>query len=288
VRLRVTAIFGGASMPAQVRALRQGTDIVVATPGRLIDHLQRRSIDLSAIEILTLDEADRMLDMGFLPALRRVLPALPRTRQTLLFSATLPAAVARLATEFTRDAQRVDVSNGQAVAPTITHRVHQVARDRKRALLVQLLRKAPVGQALVFCRTKRGADRVGVHLAGSGVKAAVIHGDKAQGARNRSLADFKAGRVAVLVATDIAARGLDVAQLPLVVNYDLPLVAEDYIHRVGRTGRAGAAGRAISFVTESERPLLRDIQRLLPARLEQVSVGGDAPLSDAVTPAALV
>ena len=274
VQLRVTAIFGGVPMSPQIRALKNGTDIVVATPGRLIDHLQRRTIDLSAVEILTLDEADRMLDMGFLPPLRRVLPALPRTRQTLMFSATLSDAVAKLAAEFTREPRRVDVSNSNVVAPTITHRLHPVALDRKRALLVHVLTQAPAGQALVFCRTKRGADRVGAHLAGAGVKAAVIHGDKGQGARSRSLADFKAGRVAVLVATDIAARGLDVAHLPLVVNYDLPLVAEDYIHRVGRTGRAGVAGRAISFVTEADRQLLRDIQRLLPAPLEQVAVDG--------------
>ena len=273
-QLRVTAIFGGVPMSPQIRALKHGTDIVVATPGRLIDHLQRRTIDLSAVEILTLDEADRMLDMGFLPPLRRVLPALPRTRQTLMFSATLSDAVAKLAAEFTREPRRVDVSNSSVVAPTITHRLHPVALDRKRALLVHVLTQAPAGQALVFCRTKRGADRVGAHLAGAGVKAAVIHGDKGQGARSRSLADFKAGRVAVLVATDIAARGLDVAHLPLVVNYDLPLVAEDYIHRVGRTGRAGVAGRAISFVTEADRQLLRDIQRLLPAPLEQVAVDG--------------
>ena len=274
VRLRVTPIFGGVAMTPQVKALRYGTDIVVATPGRLIDHLQRRTIDLSSVEILTLDEADRMLDMGFLPPLRRVLAALPRSRQTLMFSATLTPAVAQLAAEFTRDPQRVDVVQGDAVAPTITHRIHPVDLDRKRSLLVHVLTQAPTGQALVFCKTKRGADRVGEHLEGAGLRAAVIHGNKAQGARSRSLADFTAGRVRVLVATDLAARGLDVAHLPLVVNYDLPLVAEDYIHRVGRTGRAGAAGRAISLVTATERGLLRDIQQLLSTPLEQVAVAG--------------
>jgi ATP-dependent RNA helicase RhlE len=247
---------------------------VVATPGRLIDHLQRRTIDLSTVEILTLDEADRMLDMGFLPALRRVLLAMPQARQTLLFSATLSAAVVRLAGEFTRDAQRVDVSPADPVAPTITHRLHPVDLDRKRALLLHVLTQAPAGQALVFCKTKRGADRVGEHLKGARVTTAVIHGTKGQGARSRSLVDFKSGRVSVLVATDIAARGLDIPQLPLVVNYDLPLVAEDYIHRVGRTGRAGTAGRAISLVTPSDRPLLREIQKLLSAPLEQVAVAG--------------
>jgi ATP-dependent RNA helicase RhlE len=274
VGLRVTAIFGGVPMGPQIKALKQGADIVVATPGRLIDHLQRRTIDLSAIEILTLDEADRMLDMGFLPPLRRILPALPRTRQTLLFSATLSTEVVRLAAEFTRDPRRVDVSKGAIVAPTVTHRVHPVALDRKRELLVHVLTQAPAGQALVFCKTKRGADRVGDYLETAGLKAAVIHGNKSQGARTRSLGHFKTGHVTVLVATDIAARGLDIAQLPLVVNYDLPLVAEDYVHRIGRTGRAGAAGRAISFVTGLDGQLLRDIQRLLPAPLEQVVVEG--------------
>jgi ATP-dependent RNA helicase RhlE len=274
VRLRVTAIVGGLPMGRQVQDLKRGTDIVVATPGRLIDHLQRRTIDLSAIEILTLDEADRMLDMGFLPPLRRVLAALPSARQTLLFSATLSTAVAHLSSEFTRDPRRVDMSQGDVVAPTVTHRMHPVAPDRKRALLLHVLTQAPAGQALVFCKTKRGTDRVAEYLEGRGVNVAVIHGNKSQGARSRSLADFKVGRVGVLVATDIAARGLDIAQLPLVVNYDLPLVAQDYVHRVGRTGRAGLTGRAISFVTTSDGQLVRDIQRLLPSPVEHVVVDG--------------
>ena len=274
LRLRVTSIYGGASMGAQMQALRRGVDIVVATPGRLMDHMQRRTIDLSAIEILTLDEADRMLDMGFLPPLRRVIPALPATRQTLMFSATFSPEVIRLAAEFTREPARVDVSDGHVVAPTVTHRVHPVAPDRKKDLLTHVLTQAPIGQALVFCRTKHGSDRVGDDLDRSGIKVAVIHGNKSQGQRKRALGDFKAGRVAVLVATDIAARGLDIAHLPLVVNYDLPLVAEDYIHRVGRTGRAGLAGRAVSLVSGADRSLLRDIQRLLPSLLEQVAVEG--------------
>jgi ATP-dependent RNA helicase RhlE len=273
-QLRVAAIFGGVGMGAQIQSLKHGVDIVVATPGRLIDHLQRRTIDLSGVEILTLDEADRMLDLGFLPALRRVIPSLPRGRQTLLFSATLSDAVVGLAAEFTRHPARVDVSDGQAVAPTVTHHLHTVAVDQKRAMLTHVLTRQPASQALVFCKTKRGSDRVGEHLERAGIKTAVIHGNKSQGARTRALGDFKAGRVDVLVATDIAARGLDIAQLPLVVNYDLPLVAEDYIHRVGRTGRAGRSGRAVSLVSPSESRLLRDIQRLLPAPLEQVAVHG--------------
>ncbi len=283
VRLRVTPIFGGVPMGPQIKALKQGADIVVATPGRLIDHLQRRTIDLSAVEILTLDEADRMLDMGFLPPLRRILGSLPRTRQTLLFSATLSADVVGLSAAFTRDPLRVDVSNGDVVAPTVTHRAHPVAVDRKRELLLHVLRQAPAGQALVFCKTRRGADRVGDQLESAGLKMAVIHGSKNQGARSRSLAQFKAGRVTVLVATDIAARGLDIVQLPLVVNYDLPLVPEDYIHRVGRTGRAGLAGRAISLVTPSDGDLLRGIQRLLPSPVERVVVEG-FEIAEAQTP----
>jgi ATP-dependent RNA helicase RhlE len=273
-QLRVTAIFGGVGMGAQIQSLKHGADIVVATPGRLIDHMQRRTVDLSAIDILTLDEADRMLDLGFLPALRRIIPSLPRSRQTLLFSATLSEAVVGLAAEFTRDPARVDVSDGQAVAPTVTHHLHTVAVDQKRAVLTHVLTHEAASQALVFCKTKRGSDRVGEHLVRAGVKTAVIHGNKSQGARTRALGDFKAGRVNVLVATDIAARGLDIAQLPLVINFDLPLVAEDYIHRVGRTGRAGRSGRAVSLVSPADSRLLRDIQRLLPAPLEQVAIQG--------------
>ena len=271
-KLRIAAIYGGVGVHPQRHALRQGVDIVVATPGRLIDHLQQRNIDLSAIEILTLDEADRMLDMGFLPQLRRVLAALPRERQTLLFSATLSAEVARLAADFTREPQHVDVSPRETVATTVRHHIHAAAEEAKSRLLSHVLTETPARQALVFCKTKRRSNRVGEHLNRSGIKAAVIHGNKSQNARDRALEDFKAGRVDVLVATDLAARGLDIAQLPLVVNYDLPLVADDYVHRVGRTGRAGREGKAVSLVTAADRGLLRAIQRLLPAPLEEVAV----------------
>jgi ATP-dependent RNA helicase RhlE len=215
-----------------------------------------------------------MLDLGFLPALRRVIASLPRSRQTLCFSATLSGPVVELAAEFTRDAARVDVSEGQTVAATVTHHLHKVSIDQKRTVLTHVLTQDAASQALVFCKTKRGSDRVGEHLERAGIKTAVIHGNKSQGARTRALGDFKAGRVNVLVATDIAARGLDIAQLPLVINYDLPLVAEDYIHRVGRTGRAGRSGRAVSLVSPSDSRLLRDIERLLPEPLEQVAVEG--------------
>lgn len=272
--LKVTAIFGGVAMRPQVTALQRGVDVVVATPGRLLDHLERRTIDLSAVEILTLDEGDRMLDMGFLPALRRLMEALPRTRQTLLFSATFSPEIVQLSAQFTRDPMRVDVSEQKVVAPTVTHHAHPVSDGRKGELLRHLLTRPAAGQALVFCRTKHGSDRVGRTLERAGVKTAVIHGNKSQNARNRALGDLKAGRVAVLVATDLAARGLDIAQLPLVVNYDLPLVPEDYVHRVGRTGRAGASGDAVSLVAPADRPLLRAIQRLLPSPLQEVVVSG--------------
>jgi ATP-dependent RNA helicase RhlE len=285
-RLSVAVIYGGVSMGAQIHALRRGTDIVVATPGRLIDHLQRRTVDLSAVQVLTLDEADRMLDMGFLPALRRIVAALPRRRQTLLFSATLPEAVVRLSADFTRDPVQVDVSGEQIVAARVIHQVHHVTIDRKRDVLTDILTQDGKSQALVFCRTKRGANRVGEDLGYRGIPAGVIHGNKSQNARSRALDDFKTGRVRVLVATDIAARGLDIARLPLVVNFDLPLVAEDYVHRVGRTGRAGHHGRAVSLVSASDAKLLREIQRLVSAPLERVtaSVEDTAVARHAVAP----
>jgi ATP-dependent RNA helicase RhlE len=268
VQLRCAVVVGGSGMRQQHEALRRGVDIVVATPGRLIDHMEQRTIDLSRVEVLTLDEADRMLDMGFLPALRRIIAAVPRTRQTLLFSATLPPEVTQLARQFSREPLHVDVSESRTVPSTVTHRVRTVADGGKPEALTRVLREA-AGQALVFCRTKRRSDRVGTQLTRAGIRTAVIHGNKSQNARNRALSDFKAGRVNVLVATDIAARGLDIAQLPLVVNYDLPQVAEDYVHRVGRTGRAGQTGRAVSLVSADDRGLLRAIQRVLPSALQE-------------------
>jgi ATP-dependent RNA helicase RhlE len=274
--LRVTAIFGGVSIVPQKKELLRGTDIIVATPGRLLDHMEQRTVDLSAVQVLTLDEADRMLDMGFLPPLRRILKVLPRERQTLLFSATLSPEVIKLSADFTRTPERVDVSEGEVMATTVTHHVHPVTDQRKGDLLTHVLKQTSGAQALVFCKTKHGSNRVGQYLERAGIGAAVIHGNKSQGARTKALGDFKAGRVAVLVATDIAARGLDIPQLPLVVNFDLPLVPEDYIHRAGRTGRAGAAGRAVSLVSPADRDLLRGIQRLLPAPIEHVSIDGYA------------
>ncbi len=274
MRLRVAAIFGGVSIQPQITALHRGVDIVVATPGRLIDHMQQRTVDLAGIEILVLDEADRMLDMGFLPPLRRILSGLPTERQTLLLSATLDKEVQELAASFTKSPAYVDVTPTQTVAITVTHHIHYVTQDRKRALLTHILSQPDCGQTLVFCRTKHGSNRVGHQLEVAGIPVGIIHGNKSQNARVKALTDFKSGRVSVLVATDVAARGLDIQQLPLVINFDLPLVAEDYVHRIGRTGRAGAPGRAISLVSEGEAVLLRDIQRLLSAPLETLNLPG--------------
>ena len=274
--LRISVLFGGVSIGPQKNELRRGTDIIVATPGRLLDHMEQRTVDLSGVQILVLDEADRMLDMGFLPPLRRILGALPKERQTLLFSATFAPEVVKLSSDFTRNPQRVDVSQDQVMAVTVSHVVHPIPVRRKGDALSHVLKATPGTQALVFCRTKHGSNRVGQYLENSGIAAAVIHGNKSQGARTRALDDFKTGRVAVLVATDIAARGLDIPQLPLVVNFDLPLVPEDYVHRAGRTGRAGVAGRAISLVAPEERDLLRGIQRLLPSPIEHVTIEGVA------------
>ena len=273
--LRVIALFGGVSIVPQKKELARGTDIIVATPGRLLDHLEQRTVNLSGVQMLTLDEADRMLDMGFLPPLRRILAVLPKDRQTLLFSATFSPEVIKLSADFTRQPQRVDVSANQVMATTVTHHVYPINDQRKGDLLSHVLRETP-GQALVFCRTKHGSNRVGQYLERSGVNAAVIHGNKSQGARTRALDEFKSGKVRVLVATDIAARGLDIAQLPLVVNFDLPLVAEDYVHRAGRTGRAGLDGRAVSLVSPADRDLLKGIQRIISSPIEQVVVQGYA------------
>jgi ATP-dependent RNA helicase RhlE len=271
--LRSVAIFGGVGMQPQIDALKRGVHIVVATPGRLIDHMEHRGVDLSGIEILTIDEADRMMDMGFLPPLRRILSALPKQRQTLLFSATFPQPIRALAGKFMINAAEVQVAAPNSAAATVRHRIHRVQRDRKRDLLVHLLRQNG-DQALVFCRTKKASDRLCRHLASSGLRAAAIHGDKSQNARTRALRDFKSGKTHVLVATDIAARGLDIEQLPMVINFDLPMVAEDYIHRIGRTGRAGAEGQAVSLVSHDEIDQLRSIQRVVKTDMDFALVAG--------------
>ena len=278
LRMHSTQIFGGVSMGPQMDALRRGVDVIVATPGRLIDHMERRSADLSGIEILVLDEADRMLDMGFLPAIKRILAALPKQqRQTMLFSATFADEIKQLASQFMREPAEIQVAARNSVAATVTHRVHPVDAARKRDLLLHLLAEDSRRQTLVFSRTKHGADKLCTFLEKSGLKSAAIHGNKSQGARTRALKEFKNGKVTVLVATDIAARGLDIDQLPIVVNFDLPMVAEDYVHRIGRTGRAGAEGLAVSLVTHEETRLLRDIRRMLKQDIAIANVAGYEP-----------
>ncbi|MCC4586083.1 DEAD/DEAH box helicase [Xanthomonas melonis] len=278
LRIPSAVIYGGVGMGNQLDALRRGVDLLIACPGRLIDHIERRSVDLSGIEVLILDEADRMLDMGFLPSIKRILGKLPRqNRQTLLFSATFEENIKQLALEFMRNPMQVQVTPSNTVAESITHRVHPVDGARKRDLLLHLLAQDSREQTLVFARTKHGSDKLALFLEKSGIKTAAIHGNKSQGQRMRALSDFKAGRVTVLVATDIAARGIDIDQLPKVINYDLPMVAEDYVHRIGRTGRNGSTGEAISLVAQDEAKLLRQIVRMLGRDVEIRDVPGYEP-----------
>jgi len=272
--LRSSVIFGGVGMQPQVDALRRGVDIVVATPGRLLDHARQKTVRLGAVEILVLDEADRMLDMGFIPDVRRILGLLPARRQNLLFSATFPDEVRKLAASFMRDAATVEVAPRNTPAELVAQVVHPVAKDGKRELLAHLVRSGDWRQVLVFCRTKRGANRLAQQLARDGIEADAIHGNKSQNARTRALKRFKDGALRVLVATDIAARGLDIEELPHVVNYELPHVPGDYVHRIGRTGRAGMSGEAVSLVCAEERPLLAAIEKLIGRRVEQRAVGG--------------
>jgi ATP-dependent RNA helicase RhlE len=277
LRLSITAIYGGAGMQPQIDQFRRGVDVLVACPGRLIDHLERGTARLDAIEMLVLDEADRMLDMGFLPAIKRVLGKLPSQRQTLLFSATFEAQIKALALEFMRNPQQVQVAANNTIAETIVHRAHPIDASRKRDLLIDILAKRHTEQVLVFGKTKHGCNRLSEQLETAGLKAVAIHGNKSQAQRQKALAQFKAGKARVLVATDVAARGLDITNLPLVINYDLPMVAEDYVHRIGRTGRNGAQGEALSLVSPDEAGLLRQIQRLLKAEIALETIAGFEP-----------
>jgi ATP-dependent RNA helicase RhlE len=276
-RIRSVAIYGGVGYEPQIRALRAGPGIVVATPGRLLDHIEQRHIDLSRLEILVLDEADRMLDMGFIRDIRKVMALLPRERQTLLFSATFSDEIRQLAGGILRDPAMVQVTPRNTETALVSQIVHPVDRERKRELLSELIRSGRVEQALVFTRTKHGANRLAEQLGKDGIGAAAIHGNKSQGQRVRALDDFKAGRVKILVATEVASRGLDIEQLPHVVNYELPMVAEDYVHRIGRTGRAGATGDAISLVCVDEAPLLRDIEKLVGHAIPTEVIPGFEP-----------
>ncbi len=274
---RSVAIFGGVSINTQISKLRKGVDIVIATPGRLLDHLQQKTINLSGVEILVLDEADRMLDMGFIRDIRRIMKVLPAKRQTLLFSATFSDDIRRLAADLLKSPTEIQVAARNATVDKVTQTVHPVDRERKRELLSHRIGTENWRQVLVFTRTKRGADRLAKQLSDDGLGAVAIHGNKSQGARTRALADFKAGKVRVLVATDIAARGLDIERLPHVVNYELPNVAEDYVHRIGRTARAGQDGQAISLVCVDEHGLLRDIEKILKTGIDRQVISGYEP-----------
>jgi ATP-dependent RNA helicase RhlE len=274
VELSVTPVFGGVPLEPQERALRDGADVVVATPGRLIDHMDRQNAALDDLEILVLDEADRMLDMGFAPQINTIVARLPRYRQTLLFSATMPPEVEALARKYLRRPVVVQVGRRSAAASTVTHYVYPVAQARKSALLADLLRRQNMDAVLVFTRMKIGADRVVRDLARLGITAAAMHADKTQAQRIRALDDFKRGQIRVLVATDIAQRGLDISGITHVINYDVPQQPEDYVHRIGRAGRAARDGDAYTFMAPDEITMVRTIERLLGQPIPRISVPG--------------
>jgi ATP-dependent RNA helicase RhlE len=274
---KAAVIFGGVSINPQISKLRNGVDIVVATPGRLLDHMQRGTIRLDGVDTLVLDEADRMLDMGFIRDIRKVLKALPPRRQNLLFSATISREISQLSRELLNSPMEIQVARRNTTAERVIQIVHPVDRDRKRELLSHMIGAGNWRQVLVFTRTKHGANRLSQQLIRDGLSATAIHGNKSQGARTRALADFKNGDIRILVATDIAARGLDINLLPHVVNYEMPNVPEDYIHRIGRTARAGQDGHAISLVCVDEKNLLADVERLLKRDIDKVVIPGYEP-----------
>ncbi len=271
---RSAVIFGGVSINPQKQKLIKGVDIVVATPGRLLDHVGQRSIDLSKIEILILDEADRMLDMGFIRDIRKLLNSIPKQRQTLLFSATFSKEIRNLASEFLKQPAQIQVTPENTAVELVSQVVYPVDKKRKRELLSHKIGEEEWQQVLVFTRTKHSANKLTEQLGDDGITSAAIHGNKSQGARTKALADFKAGNIRVLVATDIAARGIDIEKLPHVVNFELPNVPEDYVHRIGRTARAGQKGHAISLVCVDELKLLRDIEKVLGLEIEKVNLPG--------------
>lgn len=265
--LKSTVIFGGANIQPQIRALKAGVDILIATPGRLLDHVNQKTVDLSRVEIFILDEADRMLDMGFIHDVRRILSLLPKTQQNLLFSATFSPQIKTLASSFLKSPKTIEVAKHNTTAENITQSIYHVEGGNKRSFLCSLITSHNWQQVLVFTRTKHGANKLCTHLLAEGISSAAIHGNKSQGARMKALQDFKRGSIKVLVATDIAARGIDINQLPHVINFELPNVPEDYVHRIGRTGRAGNTGEAISLVSREEQGFLRDIERLLKRKI---------------------
>ncbi|MHC5932786.1 DEAD/DEAH box helicase [Nostoc sp.] len=280
LKLNSMVIFGGVSIHLQKQRLKGRVDILVATPGRLLDHVHQGTVNLSQIEVLVLDEADRMLDMGFINDIRRILALLPKQRQNLLFFATFSDKIKALAAGLLNHPTMIEVARRNVTADTIAQKVYQVDRDKKRQLLAHLIRRDSWYQVLVFTRTKYGADRLVKQLGEDRIQALAIHGNKSQPARTNALTKFKNGSLQVLVATDIAARGLDISELPHVVNFDLPNVPEDYVHRIGRTGRAGASGEAVSLVCVDEQHLLTDIEKLIQQRLPKEVVAGFSPNPD--------
>ncbi|MDH4095616.1 MAG: DEAD/DEAH box helicase [Betaproteobacteria bacterium] len=275
--LRSAVVYGGADMDAQIRELRRGVEVLVATPGRLLDHVQSKTVMLNQVGILTLDEADRMLDMGFLPDIRRIIALLPKERQNLLFSATFPDEIRTLVKSLLRNPAEVQIAARNAVADLVTHVVHPVAREKKRELLSYLVQTRNLQQVLVFCGTRIGANRLAHQLRKDRIHADAIHGDKSQAERLVALENFKAGKSTVLVATDVASRGLDIEGLPQVINFDIPHSPEDYVHRIGRTGRAGLTGEAISLVAPPDMEALAAIERLIKKKIDRVLVPGFQP-----------
>ncbi|HEY5637167.1 MAG TPA: DEAD/DEAH box helicase [Burkholderiales bacterium] len=275
--LRTTVVYGGVDMNAQIAQLRLGVEVLVATPGRLLDHVQNKTVMFNQVSILVLDEADRMLDMGFMPDIRRIIALLPTTRQNLMFSATFPDEIRKLAKTILNDPAEVQVSTRNAVAELVTHIVHPVAREKKRELLCHIIKSRGLKQVLVFTGTRIGANRLTHQLTREHIQADAIHGDKSQSEREVALENFKSGRTAVLVATDVASRGLDIEGLPQVINFDIPHSPEDYVHRIGRTGRAGSAGEAISLIAPEDNEALAAIEKLIKKPIEKVLVPGFEP-----------
>jgi len=277
-QLRSLVVYGGVDIKTQTPHLKTGVEVLVATPGRLLDHIEQKTLQLGQVQMLVLDEADRMLDMGFMPDLRRILALLPKQRQNLMFSATFSNEIKKLADEFLTKPQLIEVARSNATNDNVTQKVYQVAQSDKEALLIQLLKQADAKQVIIFTKTKITASRLSRSLVKEGIAADAIHGDKSQQERIKALDAFKAGTVTALVATDVAARGLDISELPMVINYEIPSAPEDYVHRIGRTGRAGALGVAISFVCDDEEKYLLEIEKLIKRQITKETVELEKPV----------
>jgi ATP-dependent RNA helicase RhlE len=277
LQIRSTCVYGGVDIAPQLKIVRAGVEVLIATPGRLLDHIEQKSVNLGQVQMLVLDEADRMLDMGFMPDIKRIVALLPQKRQNLLFSATFSDEIKRLAGGILRNPQTIEVARRNQTADTVRQMAYAVAEDEKRNLLVHLVEEKKITQAIIFSNTKLGTARLARYLEQKGLKADAIHGDKSQGERIVALDRFKSGEISLLVATDVAARGLDIQEMPCVINYDLPHAPEDYVHRIGRTGRAGAEGDAISLFAPDEEKYLIDIEKLIKKKIDRVAAPGFEP-----------